>query len=111
MTSTATAEWPDDADGQVLRRLLDKGFDFAQRHVIDFSVDFEKWPPDPEALRRIHREFPNASEYLDDVSGVGSVVVKLEATLSYHVVVDTQKRLTELASEFGGWCDSWGVFH
>jgi len=111
MTSTTSEYWPEDADGEVLRHLLDKGFDFAQKYVVDFNVDFEAWPPDPETLHRIRLEFPRASEHFDDVSGRGSVVVKLEAPLSYRFVVDTQQRLTELVDEFGGWCDSWGVLH
>ena len=108
MTSPAHDEWPDDPDGEVLRRLRGNGFDFTKQYVIDFSVDFEEWPPNPEALGRIRGEFPNASVYFDDVSGKGSVVVKVEATLSYPLVVHAQQRLTELASEFGGWCDLRG---
>ena len=111
MTSMASNDWPDDDDGRVLRRLRDKGFDFSRKYVVDFNVDFEQWPPNPEALHQIRQEFPKSSEYIDDVSGQGIVVVKVEAVLSYHLVVDTQKRLTELASKFGGWCDSWGVLH
>ena len=111
MISMMSDDWPDDADGQVLRCLRDKGFDFSKQYVVDFNVDFEEWPPNPEALRHIHREFKITSEYVDDVSGRGSIVVKIEAKLSYSFVVETQQRLTDLASEFGGWCDSWGVLH
>ena len=111
MTSSTSEYWPEDADGEVLRHLLDKGFDFAQKYVVDFNVDFEAWPPNPDGLHRIRLEFPHASEHIDDVSGHGSVVVRVEARLSYGFVVDTQRRLTELVDEFGGWCDSWGVLH
>ena len=104
-------DWPDDADGQVLRKLHAKGFDFSRRYVVDFMVDFEEWPPNPRALARIRQEFSTAAEYVDDVSGRGSVIVKIEAEVSYRFVVDTQQKLTDLVSDFGGWCDSWGVLH
>ena len=111
MTSTTSTEWPSDADGQVLTRLRDKGFDFSRQHVIDFTIDFAKWPPPHNLIRQIQKEFPNTGEYVDEVSGRGSIVVKVQAMLSYRLVMDTQKRLTDLASEFGGWCESWGVLH
>lgn len=111
MMSTICDDWPDDADGDVFRRLRDKGFDFSKQYVVDFVVDFEDWPPNPEALRKVQREFPSATEYIDDFSGTGTFVVKIEAQVSYQLVVDTQQRLTTLVSDFGGWCDSWGVLH
>lgn len=111
MNSNTSKEWPDDADGQVLRRLQGKGFDFSRKYLVDFTVDFEEWPPNPEALRAIRREFESAAEYVDDVSGQGSIVVKFESVLDYCFVVDTQLRLSEIVNDFGGWCDSWGVLH
>lgn len=109
MTSNARDVWPDDADADVLRRLRDKGFDFSLHHLVDFNVDFDAWPPNPIARQRICREFPLVTEYVDEVSGVGSLVVKVDDMVTYRLVVDTQRRLSELASEFGGWCNSWGV--
>lgn len=35
--------WPNDADGGVLRRLQADGFDFSRPCVIDCNVDFEQW--------------------------------------------------------------------
>jgi hypothetical protein len=111
MSSQPPSAWPDDEDGQVLRRLDEKSFDFTQRYVIDFVVDFDSWPPEPQALNEIRKLFPVATEYVDDVSGQGSITVKVEAILTYQLVVDTQSQLTRIAQQFGGWCDSWGVLH
>lgn len=111
MSSQPPSPWPDDPDGQVLRRLDEKGFDFSHPYVIDFVVDFDQWPPAPQALNAIQTRFPVATEYVDDVSGQGSITVKVEAVLTYQLVVDTQSQLTRIAEKFGGWCDSWGVLH
>lgn len=111
MNSTTTEFWPNDDDGQVLRRLRDKGFDFSKRYVIDFVIDFESWPPDAQVRQNILKEFPNTVEYTDEESGLSTLIVKIENFLTYRFVVEAQARLTELASEAGGWCDSWGVLH
>jgi hypothetical protein len=44
------ADWPDDADGDVFRRLHTAGFDFSQSRSIDYNVDFKTWPPSEAAL-------------------------------------------------------------
>jgi hypothetical protein len=44
------ADWPDDADGGVFRRLAAVGFDFSQDWSVDYNVDFESWPPAEAAL-------------------------------------------------------------
>lgn len=40
-----TPDWPNDADGDVSRRLLHHGFDFSRPHAVDFNVDFDRWLP------------------------------------------------------------------
>lgn len=111
MNPTTSEFWPDDDDGQVLRRLRDTGFDFSKKYIVDFVIDFETWPPDMHVRERILKEFPNIVEYTDVESGQSTLIVKVEDFLTYRFVVETQARLTELASESGGWCDSWGVLH
>lgn len=111
MNSTTTEFWPDDDDGQVLRRLRDKEFDFSKRYIVDFVIDFETWPPNVQVCERIFKEFPNTVEYTDEETGQRVLIVKIENFLTYRLVAETQARLTELASEAGGWCDSWGGLH
>jgi hypothetical protein len=38
MSSNLEIAWPDDADGDVLRRMHAKGFDFANAVDVDFNV-------------------------------------------------------------------------
>jgi hypothetical protein len=78
---------------------------------VDFVIDFEIWPPSLEVMERIVEEFPNTTEYSDAESGRNMLIVKIEDLLTYRLVVEMQQRLTELAAESGGWCESWGVLH
>jgi hypothetical protein len=58
-----TSDWPEDADGDVFRRLRDHGFDFIRRYAIDYNVDFDAWPPSAEAIEWLEREFGHVSLY------------------------------------------------
>ncbi len=37
-------DWPNDADGDVFRRLKNSNFDFSKKYTIDFTIDFQFWP-------------------------------------------------------------------
>jgi hypothetical protein len=104
-------DWPDDADGDVLRRMRSRGFDFSKEHVIDFNVDFDDWPPAFEAMRALQGAFPGASVYEDADSEDRFVLFKIKSVLTYELVVNTQARATGLVQKYGGRCESWGVLH
>lgn len=48
-------DWPASADGDVFRRLESRGFDFSQRHRIDFIVDFPTQLPGVDALDKLRQ--------------------------------------------------------
>lgn len=104
-------EWPDDADGDVLRRMRSRGFDFSKEYVIDFNVDFDDWPPPPGALQALQSSFPGASIYEDSDSGDRFVLFKVKSILTYDFVVGTQAKASNLVQKYAGRCDSWGVLH
>ncbi len=56
--------WPNDADGDVLRRLESDGFDFTKEHSIDFNIDFNVWPLSDDTIRAIENKFPGC-EFID----------------------------------------------
>jgi hypothetical protein len=101
--------WPDDADGDVLRRLAVQGFDFAKSHVLDFNIDFANWPPPLDALSSLARTYPDAQlcEPSDKIPGY--VLVRVTAILSYDVVIRIQAEISAAMAPFGGQCDSWGI--
>jgi hypothetical protein len=58
--------WPNDADGDVLRRMQSSGFDFDSTTDIDFNVDFDAWPPAEELIGRLRAQFSQMKMYPPD---------------------------------------------
>ena len=103
--------FPDDADGDVLKRLDESGFDFSKPTKIDFNVDFDSWPPHPDAILKL-KEFAGAIQiYEPDGEYNGYILFNFHQVLSYGLVIDTQEKVSTLMAEYGGVCESWGVLH
>ena len=100
--------WPQDADGDVFRRLDAEGFDFSRAVEIDFFIDFETTPPPDAALAAISEAYPTAEFEMHDDEDY--IIVQLQAKLTYSLATSTQEKLTQLTSGYGGSCESWGVF-
>lgn len=102
--------WPQDADGDVLRSLLDDGFDFDNPVDIDFNVDFSTWPPPEQFLETLRAQFPHLQVYEPD-SHDGYVRFVVHALLTYDLVMFVQNSVSQMAAPFGGVCESWGVLN
>jgi hypothetical protein len=103
-------EWPNDADGDVFRRLQESGFDFRKVRSVDYNVDFMNWPPAEEALKILRANYGQIALYEPDENGLGYVQFQVEGRLTYDAVMAVQKTATLLNERFGGACESWGVF-
>ena len=105
-------QWPDDVDGDVLRRMEEGGFDFSIATDIDFNIDCEAWPPSVEFMARLADAYPDAElvEPEEDDDGEGFVQVVVRDFLTYELVMRVQAELTELARPYGGVCESWGAY-
>jgi len=107
--------WPNDADGDVFRRLEADGFNFNNEHEIDFNLDFDFWPLSPKTIELIQKLFPTIEiidpdeEDIENGELVGYMQFKIIEKLTYELVVRTQKITTDKVKEFGGRCESWGV--
>ncbi len=103
--------FPDDADGDVLKRLDESGFDFSKPTTIDFNVDFDSWPPHPDAIAKL-REFA-VSIQINEPDGEysGYILFNIHQVLSYELVTEIQEKFTTLMADYGGVCESWGVLH
>lgn len=105
------ADWPDDADGGVFRRLAEAGFDFSQEWSVDYNVDFEDWPPAKEALEWLRSAYGRLSLYPLDAHGAGYVQFQVVGPVTYESVTSIQRRVSAAMLPFGGVCESWGVMH
>ena len=107
--------WPNDADGDVLRRLEENGFNFANEATIDFNIDFDHWPLTNEERTQINSLYPNCVLYepdkedIEEGTSIGYVGFQLVTQLTYELVTKTQEKVTEQMKQYGGWCESWGV--
>jgi hypothetical protein len=98
--------WPNDADGDVMRRLQRSGFSFDSETEIDFNVDFDRWPPDLSLMDILQTELPSAKlSVYDDY-----ILVRMRARVTYPFVIKMQADLTQISAAFGGKCESWGCF-
>ena len=104
--------WPSDVDGDVLRRLEESGLDFSQPTLIDFNVDFERWPPPEQAVDVLAQKYPNLEINEPDPENdfPGDITFKMYERLTYEMVIRVQTEVTELMAPFGGLCECWGVF-
>jgi len=110
MSATLGQNFPADVDGDVLRRMLANGFDFSAPARIDFNIDFDDWPPSPDLLVELEKRFAEVTVHdPDEYSGYVSFVVTAQVT--YELVMSIQRSASEMASPFGGICESWGVLH
>ena len=101
--------WPNDADGDVLRGMESDGFDFSKPHVIDFNVDFDSWPPNPKAIAVVKKRYPGTVVHEPKGGYAGYLQFQVRDRVSYELVMQVQRQVTELVAPFNGRCESWGV--
>ena len=101
--------WPNDADGDVFRRLEGHAFDFSITHSIDFNVDFEVWPPPEDAITWLKRQYGQVGIHEPEESFGGYVDFQIEAKLTYELVMFTQTEVSAAMAKHQGICESWGV--
>lgn len=103
-----SSSYPNDADGDELRKVADSGADMSRPMVIDFSFDV----PDERTARRVaevaatHGFDPSISE--DD--GSWSVHCSKSMLATYEGVVAVRVELNELLRSYGATYDGWGTF-
>src|SRR5689334_1164686 len=107
--TSVPGEWPNDADGDVLRRMDASGFDFAAAHVVDFNIDLPHWPPAPSLVAEVQRRYPDSSLFEPESGHRGYIQIRVRAPVTYDLVTSVQREMSELAGPFGGVCESWGV--
>jgi len=104
--------WPKNKDGALLERMERDGINFLKPHLLEFNVDFNCWPPPPDAVKKLQEKFSDLKLYhpgkLDDLQE-GYISLTTYAKVSYEFVTDTQRDISEMMSQYGGYCNSWGI--
>jgi len=104
-----TINYPDDDDGDALRRVAEDGNDMSKPMDIDLSVAV----PDKESGDRV-AELARArgyavDVYFDEEDESWTCYCTKNMLVTYDGVVTAQEELDELSEPFGGYCDGWGT--
>jgi hypothetical protein len=108
---SVNVDWPRDADGDALRRMRERGFNFHEPCIVDFNVDFEAWPPEEKAIHALREQFPGAKLFSPEDESPGYILFQMHVLLTYDLVTTIQRQVTELMARYGGTCDTWGVLY
>ena len=101
--------FPDDADGDALRRVAENGVDFTRPMIIDFAVAI----PDEStgkaiALKAIEIGYKTNVDQ-DSESGVWTCYCSKAMFAKYGDVINCQLELDKIAVAYGGFADGWGT--
>ena len=113
-------EYPNDSDGDALRRVAADGSDLSQPMEVDFMVDVhsaesgDRIAAAAQELGYRSKGVENSSEdddgEDDDLPGRWTVTCTKHMIVTYRSVVDAQAELDRIGEPFGGRCDGWGTF-
>ena len=102
--------FPDNADGDALRRLAESGADMTSPMVIDFAVAIPDEPSGKAiALKAIATGY-KASVDQDSESSEWTCYCSKSMFATYMDVINCQLELDKIAVAYGGFVDGWSTF-
>jgi hypothetical protein len=104
------AGYPNDADGDALRKVAATGADMGQPMVIEYSIA----APDELTAKRIAevvcpRGYDPSIAH-DAESNSWTVYCSRSMLVTYDGIVRAQRELNAWVKPYGGECDGWGTF-
>ena len=104
-------DYPDDADGDALRRLAGDGSDMSK----PMSIDFQVAVPDLESADRLAEAVAKLGYRVAVYESPGcrlpwTTECSTRMLATYAGVIAIQAELEELSRQFGGFPDGWGSF-
>jgi hypothetical protein len=103
-------QYPNDADGEALRRLEEEGNDMNAPMVVEFPVVVRNEADAERVAILLEERGLEAEIWQTDVEDCWDVVCSVEMIPTYDKIVKMQHDLTEWCKPHGGVCDSWGSF-
>jgi hypothetical protein len=105
-------EFPDDENGDTLRRMRAQGDDLSVSRLIDFSLLFEDEASARKFCAQIASDdFKCACAPLDDEFGEAwDVTVSFDMVPTHGAVTEMEAFLAEMAAPLQGENDGWGCF-
>ena len=99
--------YPDDDDGEVLRRVAALGADMSQPMVIEYTIYAPDVPSARALAERIAVMGYAPKLYVDDESGSVSLYCARSMVATYEAVIACQEELNALCQPVGAECDGW----
>jgi hypothetical protein len=106
--------FPNDVNGDVLRRMQDSGFDFSKEHDVEFFVIF-RTEADADAVAREYladhqkgSRFNNIETKPAQKGGMELVLVK-PMLVTYENITQFESELKRRVSQYDCYLDGWGV--
>ncbi len=103
-------QFPNDAVGDALRRIEAGGMDFNIKHIIDFNIDLNHWPPNPELLNKLTARYKEIKVIEPDKEFDGYIQFQINDLITYELVIKIQNEASKIAAPYGGICETWGVW-
>jgi hypothetical protein len=105
-----TPAYPDDADGDALRRVASSGSDMALPMVIDFAVVVANEASARAVAAAVEPLGFDPSIYESPDDGSWTVSCSKSMLATYEGVVAAQAELKEIVRHYGATCDGWASF-
>jgi regulator of RNase E activity RraB len=101
--------YPNDADGDALRRVASRGSDMSRPIAIDFSIAVADEATGVRVASAARSAGYESKVWKDDESGNWTCYCTKTMLATYDAVVAAQDELDEIAGPFGGRTDGWGT--
>ena len=101
--------FPDDADGDVLQKLVDDGLDLSKSRTVEFTITVPDLLTAKSLLELIAASGYIPHLYVDDEDGSVSLYCAKDMILTYEAVIEKQDQLNALCKPVGAECDGWLV--
>ena len=108
--ATVTIDYPNDSDGDALRRLVAIGSDMSKPVDIDFQIA----APDEATAKRVADEAAKLGYRISIRESMPCCAWTCECTRTmlaeYDAIIAVQAELDAIARPLGGYADGWGTF-
>jgi hypothetical protein len=101
-------DFPDDADGDALRRVAERS-DMSKPMDIDFAVVVPSKTSGEEVQRLAAQRGFRPTLYFDETDQRWTCYCAKRMVATYEAILAAQKELDELNAAFGGCSDGWGT--
>jgi len=104
------AEFPNDADGDALRRVAESGADFSRPMRIEFSIAVPSLEQARAVAEAVSQHGYDPDTVVGDDTNTVSVYCARTMLASYEAVVSAQEYLNQVVAMFGAECDGWATY-